>query len=90
MAQDFTKEFAKTGAEDGQGQAGDILIGTKGDRQNRVDQAAESSTQKSEDKGEDRGQQTAVTKPLFDIPGTGQSRNGAHIHHAFHAQVKAA
>ena len=89
LAEILTKELAVAHAEDGQGQTGDVLIGAQRDRQERIEQAAQSGGKKCAGKGQQNRYHGdgGVTGGTF-IDKCGNEPSGAaHVDQALHAEV---
>ena len=81
ICQGFTERIGESAAEDGQGQAGDILLGAEGDRQDGIEQRTKAGAEHSGENGQG---------DIVRVVGSDETRRGTHHHQAFDAEVEVA
>ena len=88
----LSEEFPVAHAEDGQRQAGDILVGPEGDGEEGIEEAPQGGGQKGRDKGQDHrhhGDGVPSGNALIEKRGD-EAGGAAHIEKPLHAQVQVA
>ena len=89
--QGTAEEVGNTAAKDGQGQAGDILVGTEGDGQEAVKQTAQSGRHKSCKEAQQQCHDgNGVGSSIFIGERTGKAGDAAQIHDAGDTQIQIA
>ena len=90
MADGLPEVVAKTGAEHGQGQTGDVLVGPEGDGEHREHQGAQPGAHQGAHQGDEESHIGVGSPGLFVVVGAHDAGDAAHEHHALHAQVQVA
>ena len=85
-------ELPRPGAENGQGQAGDVLVGPQGDGEEGVDEGGEGPGQKGEHQGQEHRHDAVGpgAHGALVVERGAQAHGATHVHHALHAQVQVA
>ena len=89
-ADGLSEEVGEAGAEDGESQAGHVLVGPEGDGEHTVEKRAEGGAEKGQNKPQQHGDDLAGSADLLIEVGSGQTAHGPHKHHTLHAQVQVA
>ena len=85
------EEVGHAAAEDGQGQAGDVLVGPEGDGEKAVEQAAQRRGQEGRGEGEDEAEHRGGIRVVELVEEGGrQTGDAAQVHDAGDAQVQIA
>ena len=89
---EFTDVLAHAGAEDGEGQAGDVLVGPEGDGEEAEEQGSQRAGQEGGGDGDDhrQGGGHRRARQLLIVERRAQAQGAAHEHHALDAQVQVA
>ena len=90
VADGLPEVVAEAGAEHGQGQARDVLVGPEGDGQHGEDQGPQPRHQDGADQGDEEGDPGAGPSGLLIEVHPGDPGDAPHEHHALHAQVQVA
>ena len=90
VADGLPEGVAEAGAEHGQGQTGDVLVGPEGDGEHREHQGAQPRAHQGAYQGDDQGHIGVGPAGLLVVVGAHDAGDAAHEHHALHAQVQVA